>query len=182
MPKAWISTEAVKTARGKGLTVHVGKIEDQRYSDDSVDLVLMNHVIEHVHDPLGALREIHRVLRPGGMLVVTTPNAHGWGHRRFGVDWVALDPPRHLRIFNANSLAALAHRAGFARSTVSSTLRITLFDFIHSSLIRRTGRRDMMRPLTRSEVLYGHAAAAVEMIMRIFEPMAADELLLEAWK
>ena len=173
--------QAVDAARRKGLSVRLGGLAEQRYPDESFDLVLMSHVIEHVHDPLATLREIHRVLRAGGTLAVTTPNAGSWGHRHFGLNWRGLEPPRHLQIFTGNSLAALAGRAGFVQSNVSSTLRITGYVFTQSRLIRRSGRGEMDAPPTLP-VLYGRAAAFAEMLMRIWDPLTADELLLEARK
>jgi methionine biosynthesis protein MetW len=174
--------QAVEVARHKGLQVHLGGLTDCRYPDDSFDLVLMNHVIEHVHDPLATLGEIRRLLRVGGMLVVTTPNGGCWGHRHFGADWRGLEPPRHLYIFNGYNLDALAQRAGYARSIVSSTLRITPGAVVQSRAIRRSRRRGKARALTLPQRLYGHAAALAELVMRRWNPLAAHELLLEARK
>jgi SAM-dependent methyltransferase len=173
---------AVDLVRRKGLRVRHGRLADQCYPDDSFDLVLMSHVIEHVHDPLGTLREIRRVLRRGGTLTVTTPNAGSWGHRHFGRDWRGLEPPRHLRIFNADSLSALVKRAGFGRIAVSSTLRMTPFIFLQSRLLRRSGRGDMMHSPERSELIYARGCTFVELLMRLRDPLAADELLVETWK
>jgi 2-polyprenyl-3-methyl-5-hydroxy-6-metoxy-1,4-benzoquinol methylase len=174
--------QAVDTSRHKGLSVRLGRLADQHYANESFDLVLMSHVIEHVHGPLATFVEIRRVLRPGGTMVTTTPNAGSWGHRYFDRDWAALDPPRHLQVFTANSLAALAGRAGFVQSAVASTLRITPFDFIQSRLIRNSGRGEMMLPPGPWTKLSGRAAAAAQMMMRLWDPFAADELLLEAHK
>lgn len=174
--------QAVETARRKGLTVQVGSLSAQHYPDESFDLVLMSHVIEHVHDPLATLGEIRRILRPGGTLVATTPNSGSCGHRYFGPDFVHLDPPRHLQIFNGRNIAALIRRAGFRQSAVSSTLRIISFTFIISRLIRRSGRGDASWPPSLWAFAYGRAAAAAAMLMRMSDPLAADELLLEARK
>jgi 2-polyprenyl-3-methyl-5-hydroxy-6-metoxy-1,4-benzoquinol methylase len=174
--------QAVDTSRHKGLSVRLGRLADQHYANESFDLVLMSHVIEHVHDPLATFVEIRRVMRSGGTMVITTPNAASWGHRYFDRDWAALDPPRHLQIFTANSLAALARRAEFVQSAVSSTLRITPFDFIQSRLIRKSGRGEMMLPPGPWTKLWGRAASAAQMIIRVWDPFAADELLLEAHK
>ncbi|MGD1026978.1 class I SAM-dependent methyltransferase [Candidatus Binatus soli] len=174
--------QAVDAARRKGLSVRLGSLAAQRYPDESFDLVLMNHVIEHLHDPLGTLREIRRVLAVGGTLAVTTPNAESWGHRHFGPSWLGLHPPQHLQIFTGNGLATLARRAGFVQSAVSSTLRTTPFNFVQSPLIRRGGRVEWLRSLTHADVRYGRAASLVEMLMRLWDPLAADELLLEARK
>jgi len=174
--------EAVANARRKRLNVHAGKLKDQCYPDDSFDLVLISHVIEHVHDPLGMLREIRRVLRPGRILVVTTPNTGSWGQRYFGTNCVDLDPPRHLQLFNGRNLSTLAKRAGFAQTTVSSTLRNTPFVFFQSPLIQARGRGNMRSAKTRADISYGRKASFAEMFMRLWDPLAADELLLEARK
>src|SRR5206468_7617752 len=85
------------------------------------DAVIMNHVLEHLIDPVRSLVECRSVLKPGAALVATTPNLDSRGHRRFGVSWVALDPPRHLHLFTLASLRAAAHKAGFERVEVWAT-------------------------------------------------------------
>lgn len=104
---------ALEQARRKhGLTVHLGRLEDIRFPDDSFDIVTMNHVIEHVHDPVLLLQECLRILKPGGRLSVATPNLDGLGHRRFGRNWRGLEPPRHLHLFTRKSLGECAAKAG----------------------------------------------------------------------
>jgi SAM-dependent methyltransferase len=54
----------------------VGSVLDLPFADDSFDVVFYHHVIEHVSDPAGSLCELARVLRPGGLIYVGTPNRH----------------------------------------------------------------------------------------------------------
>jgi ubiquinone/menaquinone biosynthesis C-methylase UbiE len=61
-----------------GLKVNICSVEEMAYPDDSFDAVTMNHVIEHLVDPLAVLRNVHRVLKPGGSFIVVTPNAKSW--------------------------------------------------------------------------------------------------------
>jgi SAM-dependent methyltransferase len=61
---------------------------------DSVDCVFASHVLEHIPDLIHAMREIHRVLVPGGHLVAATPYASSDG---------AWDDPTHCRAFTQNS-------------------------------------------------------------------------------
>jgi 2-polyprenyl-3-methyl-5-hydroxy-6-metoxy-1,4-benzoquinol methylase len=104
---------ALDHARKKhGLTVHQGRLEDIRFPGDAFDIVTLQHVIEHVHEPVSLLRECWRILKPGGRLSVATPNLDGVGHRRFGRNWRGLEPPRHLHLFTRKPLEECAAGAG----------------------------------------------------------------------
>lgn len=73
----------------------------------------MNHVIEHVHEPLKLLKECRRLLRPGGIMISITPNTNSYTHRLFQKHWRGLEPPRHLFLYNQKSLQCIARLAGF---------------------------------------------------------------------
>lgn len=90
--------------------------------DGSLDLVVASEVIEHVIDPGRAVAEFHRVLRPGGHVLITVPNVAFWRFRlealRGGVPSVTADA-RHLHSFNAALLNALVVCEGFEIVTVT---------------------------------------------------------------
>lgn len=109
-----VDADAVEYARSKsGLIVHLGSLENIHFPDNTFDVITSNHVIEHVHDPISLIQECLRVLKPGGRLVLATPNIESFGHQYFGRDWSHLDPPRHLRLFTMQTLRECAVRAGF---------------------------------------------------------------------
>jgi 2-polyprenyl-3-methyl-5-hydroxy-6-metoxy-1,4-benzoquinol methylase len=114
---------AIQVANAKGLTARQGTLQSQQLTGGAFDAVIMNHVIEHVHDPLALMKECHRILKPGGRLVVITPNILSWGHRIYQHNWRGLEPPRHLQIFARSSLAALSIRAGFSSSECRTATR-----------------------------------------------------------
>ena len=121
-----------------GVTIFQHDIENQAipYPDNHFDTVLLIAVIEHLVDPVGPLQEIHRVLRPGGKLLVDTPNIAKWTRRikllfgvfpatasqREGLDKYGHAGPTelfdegHLHYFTHRSLGRLlTERVGFAR-------------------------------------------------------------------
>lgn len=108
---------------GRSAKLHVGRLEDLALVAESYDAVVSSHVLEHVVDPAGLIREARRLLRPDGVLVAITPNAASLGHRLFGRDWLYLDPPRHLQIFTPHALARLARAAGFDADVRTTSAR-----------------------------------------------------------
>jgi len=122
---------AVEVARvRRGLDVRTGTLEEQRFADGRFDAVTSSHVIEHVHDPLGFLAECARVTRPGGRVVVVTPNTGSLGRRRLGAGWIGLDPPRHLHLFSRDTLRRLAERAGLRVLVARSSVRNAEFSWL----------------------------------------------------
>jgi 2-polyprenyl-3-methyl-5-hydroxy-6-metoxy-1,4-benzoquinol methylase len=103
------------------IDVHVGRLEDLKFPTATFDAVTMNHVIEHVYDPVALLREIRRILKPGGRLVSVTPNARSMGHRVYGQFWRGLEPPRHIHIFTPSALNAITQSAGLGVSKLFTT-------------------------------------------------------------
>src|SRR5262249_45937238 len=79
----------------------------------SFDLITLRQALEHIHDPLSLLREVHRLLAPAGKLIVSVPNIDSWPFRWFGANWFGLDLPRHLTHFTPRTLRLMAERAGF---------------------------------------------------------------------
>jgi len=111
--------EAVESARARfGVNAHCRQLEEMNYPDAHFDAITMNHLIEHVSDPVRLLLECRRVLKPDGLIVVTTPNSCSLGHRMYAKYWRGLEPPRHLHIFSPMSLRFLAKRAGFGKVEV----------------------------------------------------------------
>ena len=96
-----------------GLTVHVGDIEYFDGKKELFDVITLNHVIEHVDDPIKVLETCHTILKPGGQLWLETPNIESFGYARFQRNWRGLEIPRHLVLFNRQSLRQALINAGF---------------------------------------------------------------------
>ena len=128
-----------------GIKVHLGAVEYLGLREETYDAIIMNHVIEHVHDPVGLLMECRRLLKPGGLLVAVTPNSESRGHRVFCSCWRGLEPPRHLRLFSLNTLKRVAQQAGFMKIS-SWTTAANARGMARVSLeIMQIGRHDRLK-------------------------------------
>ena len=77
------------------------------------DLAMLHHALEHMPDQQGVFADLRRIVRPGGALLIRIPVADSTAWRRYGVDWVQLDAPRHLFLHTRRSLGLLADASGF---------------------------------------------------------------------
>ena len=176
--------EAVKNAADTyGLDVKVGTLEEQGYPLNHFDAVVMSHVIEHVHDPVDLLGECWRILKPGGILVVVTPNADSLGRRYFGANWTVFEPPRHLTVFSRKTLAQATSRAGIPNAKTRTTARGANGIYILSRKLR-TARTPTIgqQPFSLREKLAGHAYQYLVALALRFVPNAGEELLMIAVK
>jgi SAM-dependent methyltransferase len=117
-----ISPAAAQFARETlGIEVHTGEIETANLTTASFDAAYLGDVLEHVPDPLTTLRELHRLLRPGGVLLIAGPITLNSLDRRLGLlafRWlrrikILRQPPYHLTEFTPSTLSEALHRAGF---------------------------------------------------------------------
>ena len=171
---------AVANARSKGLTVHFGSLEAVGLPAGRFDAIVMSHVIEHVVDPRGLMRECRRLLKPRGALVVLTPNDGGLCHRIFGASCFTLEPPRHLRIFSPRSLGKVVEESGFSIFRLATRSRGGRDYWTLSREIRRRGRVDPSQPPTAAARVGGRLFEALEAILIVASPHAGDEILLMA--
>lgn len=110
-----ISEHAVAAARElHHLDVRQGDIGSDIWQGCNFDIITMFHVLEHLPDPARALAFAGSLLKPGGVLILQTPNAASLQARIFGARWYGLDVPRHLINFTPRALALLVERAGFS--------------------------------------------------------------------
>jgi SAM-dependent methyltransferase len=109
-----VSAYATEIARTRdpelGARVFTGFIEDQRFEAGFFDAIVMWDVIEHIWDPRSVLRQLLVHLRPGGALIVSTPDIGALTARLMRRRWAFMTPPEHLGFFNESSLRFLLER------------------------------------------------------------------------
>lgn len=163
-----LNPRTASIARANGFEIHIGTLESAQYPDNSFDVVHMGDVIEHVPDPHAFLAETHRILRPGGELIIITPNMNCfWAKityvfwKLFNVPWSMSTPPHHLYQFSDNNLSLLLQAAGFTVSGEWYTAGPTLkYDLGSLHLLKRWKRTHTLGNLFFMTFSYGLYATA----------------------
>ncbi len=102
-----ISPHAASIAGRAGLPVAAGALETHPLPAASFDAVTLLDVVEHVSDPGAMIRRCLKLLRPGGILAINTPDTASVWARIFGSRWHAYCPPEHLSYFSVRNLGEL---------------------------------------------------------------------------
>ena len=71
-------------------------LKDAHFENSFFDVIRLSHVIEHLPNPKATFREIHRILKPDGIIYLTVPNTRSLVFWLFRENWYALDAPRHV--------------------------------------------------------------------------------------
>lgn len=119
---------AADTARSMGFDVFTGLLEEAGYPDEDFDMVTMFEVIEHLTDPITVGCEIHRILKPGGILLIGTGNADSWTVRFLGSKWEYFDIGSHgghISFFTPASIRRFSGQCGFHLAEIR-TKRVNL--------------------------------------------------------
>lgn len=110
-----LSLSAVQYARGRGLEVSNSTLFEKAYEDNEFDVVTMFYVLEHLPDPCKYLKEVHRILKPSGLLLVRVPHTTPIVEilKLFNISNTLYDAPSHLTDFSPQSLARMLEKNGF---------------------------------------------------------------------
>jgi len=107
-----ISPSAVYAKNERKLDVRNVPLEENNFSDNSFDVILASHLIEHLNEPKTFLEETYRILKENGSIFITTPDISGFQSRLFGSRWrsAIFD---HLYLFSRRTLSKMLKTVGF---------------------------------------------------------------------
>jgi len=116
-----VSPKAVEVCRLQGLTVLEGTLAERIEQLPQCDVVVSVEVLEHLNTPGKELAMMHDILRPGGLLYLTTPNFNGLLRLITGQDYALIGYPEHLCYFTPATLRLLVRNTGFELKKMEST-------------------------------------------------------------
>ncbi len=143
-PDAW----AYNLAKEKhDLSVTNAYFQEAGYADDTFDVVVMLHVIEHIPNPLKALKQLNKLIKPGGILVMETPRYDTiWFKFLKGRERSVI--PGHLYYFTRKSLTEMASNAGFELIKLDSVGRTLTLDRLCYSISKVSNSKKISKALT----------------------------------
>jgi SAM-dependent methyltransferase len=168
--------QASKAAQASGLTRIYGTGLHETDLGCRFDRIVFWHVLEHIHRIGETLDAARGLLEQDGMLVIALPNIESFDSKRYGMEWIALDAPRHLYHFTPDTLGILLKKHGFTVVDITPYLPDALYNVWYSEKLARTrsGRRFGIGAAARA------AAMAACSIVSGFDPSKASGFVCRA--
>lgn len=135
--------------------VFQGMLEDAPFSENSFDVVTMFDVVEHLYDPVVALKRIYRLLKPGGIIYLLTPDCQSIFAKVMGKYWFEIKPKEHIYYFSDMTLQLLFEKSGFNPLTIKKAGKVLTFQYISTILQKENPFfAGLLRGLTRWTPFY----------------------------
>lgn len=116
-----------------GIDVFNGMLQDAKFPDGHFDAVFSSHVMEHIGQPLGLLKEMARVLRPGGAHLTVVPTQFASPSWRLAQRFIGDPPPIHASFYNRETYAGFLKQAGLRVRAIRYNVELTrLRDLLRS--------------------------------------------------
>jgi methionine biosynthesis protein MetW len=176
---------AVEFCLKKGFKVSCLTLEEAHFPDEYFDAVILCHVIEHLSHPLETLKEIYRILKPKGLVLVYCPNAASYLTDFFGRYWHGWALPFHFYHYTGKTIKELAARAGFKINRIRA---VTPEYFFLNSLYRSLENKPgfilwfLRKFRITNNIFFRLSVAFASRIMDLFLPGKGECLRLELKK
>ncbi|MEM7534571.1 MAG: class I SAM-dependent methyltransferase [Chloroflexota bacterium] len=176
-------------------TIHEGFLDDLSLEPASYDCITAFDVLEHHPDPTALFTQIHRLLKPGGVMMMSTPDIGNWSARRYGAKWLHIHPIGHIYYFDRQTISMLFQKTKFtcvqvggihtigasawdtAQNYVTQFIRVVLLRSALIGVYKPVTAR--IPALTRWQVTLGNATLNHEkLLMRIGHQVVMDDTMV----
>jgi SAM-dependent methyltransferase len=147
-----LSPIAVEEGRARGLKLSVSTIEEWQ-PEHRYNVITGYDILEHVLDPLDFMQNVHRLLEPDGIAIISVPNSHSVFARLMRKNWWFYIPEEHLTYFHKGSIERLFRRAGLdqfhvekATKPLTLTYGMTQFEEYNPAIYRALATMSKVAP------------------------------------
>ncbi len=116
-----LSGDSVKICSQKGIKVLQGVLNPDQFDKHDFDVIFFSEVIEHITTPVQEVKKFYELLRPGGLLYITTPNFNSLLRYYYKVDYNVIMYPEHLCYFTPKTMNAMLKENGFKKYKLLTT-------------------------------------------------------------
>ena len=120
---------AASVCRERGYTVYEQPLHALRFPSNIFDVVTIIDVIEHMTEPRQFMQEVHRILKPSGLVLIMTPNVASWARKIMKGKWPHYKL-EHILYFNPHSLYFLLSETGFEVGSIGSGFKYLNLDYV----------------------------------------------------
>ena len=113
--------ELVENGSAKGIVMKEGVLGPDSFNGAKFDIIVSSEVIEHINNPMPELTNMHKLLRPGGLLYITTPNFNSYVRYYLKADFTVIFYPEHLSYYTPRTLHTVLSKTGFKRKKMLAT-------------------------------------------------------------
>jgi 2-polyprenyl-3-methyl-5-hydroxy-6-metoxy-1,4-benzoquinol methylase len=107
--------KAIDMCTAKGIKMFRGELDEIDFSGLKFDVITSIEVLEHLSNPVEHLNAARKLLRPGGIIYITTPNIKSFNSRILRNKWNGLSYPEHLCYYSKKSLSRAMKESGFKK-------------------------------------------------------------------
>jgi len=129
--------------------IEIANLEDADIQSKPFDLIVMYHVVEHLQNPVDALKAIRSMILPKGHMILGTPDFDSGAARRYGTNYRLLHDPTHISLFSNDSMHRLLRDIGFKIQKVE-------YPFFDTSYFTRQTLLNLLSPQGISPPFYGN--------------------------
>jgi glycosyltransferase involved in cell wall biosynthesis len=168
-----ISPNAASSAQRKGLNVVTGDMSQASYADNSFDIITVFETIENIFDLKALFSEIKRILKPEGLLVMTTPDAFSYGAKTGKDNWVgAKDSLEHIYYLGRKSLKGLLDDTGCFSILILASAGLGEIDQYDTALViakkttsyRTKKSKKRILFVGNDDILFKHGGATIHLL------------------
>lgn len=164
--------QAIYANEKLGVKVLKGEMTELALPRESFDVITLWDVIEHVSSPIKCLDECHRLLKEGGLIVISTPNYDSITRMIVGEKWLVLNPPEHLSYFTPTTLRKALEKEGFL-PLYMSTKGLDVYNILQFTKITQKNKQQVWR----QKSMEPYHPAKHKLAFRVFFKITVDRIL-----